>query len=587
MKQDEFTSLAFSIYSNKGVYALLLGAGLSKSAGILTGWEIILDLIRKLASQVNAVLERDEEEKWYTDKYNEEPNYSKILNRITDKPEERKGILKEYFEPKNDDGGKNQPSKAHRSIARLAKKDYFKVILTTNFDRLLEQALRDEGIEPAVIYSLDGLNGATPLVHAPLTIIKINGDYLDSRFKNTEDELSDYPEEFDKFLNRIFDEYGLITCGWSAKWDTGLKKIINSVANRRYSTFFTCIGEANTELQELSKQRSGKMIKISDADIFFKELEERIEAIQYIDRHHPLDKEILIARVKRYIQSNRNIEFEDLFQNEVERAVSIIAKDNYSQSLYDKLFNEFLLRHVEAIDSLVPMSIYSLKWGNKFHEIVIKETLLKLSGPANTDHSNLMTINCHYFGALIYLYVIGIACIYFKRFKLLNDIFREKIYIENHAYSRRDYIIRTVNPSLFTIDEANILLGLNNHHPFNFKIKEILNPFFKEIIYQGNNYDSIFVAFEYLLSLYYPFILKKDSIIRGGRITNLVIAKTLDYTRTIGNPFIEFLKDADRKKDEWEPIKQGMFNGSYQEYLEINKEVFPQLENIIEEAIEL
>ena len=42
--------LAFSMAENKGVFALLLGSGLSRSAGIPTGWEITLDLVRRIAA---------------------------------------------------------------------------------------------------------------------------------------------------------------------------------------------------------------------------------------------------------------------------------------------------------------------------------------------------------------------------------------------------------------------------------------------------------------------------------------------------------------------------------------------------------
>jgi hypothetical protein len=34
---DPYTSLAFSVYGNKGVYALLLGSGVSRAAGVPTG----------------------------------------------------------------------------------------------------------------------------------------------------------------------------------------------------------------------------------------------------------------------------------------------------------------------------------------------------------------------------------------------------------------------------------------------------------------------------------------------------------------------------------------------------------------------
>jgi hypothetical protein len=46
---DPLISLAFAMQSNKGVYALLLGSGVSRAAQIPTGWEVVLDLVEKLA----------------------------------------------------------------------------------------------------------------------------------------------------------------------------------------------------------------------------------------------------------------------------------------------------------------------------------------------------------------------------------------------------------------------------------------------------------------------------------------------------------------------------------------------------------
>jgi hypothetical protein len=42
---DVLTQLAFALFENKGVFAVLLGSGLSRVAEIPTGWEITLDLI--------------------------------------------------------------------------------------------------------------------------------------------------------------------------------------------------------------------------------------------------------------------------------------------------------------------------------------------------------------------------------------------------------------------------------------------------------------------------------------------------------------------------------------------------------------
>ena len=50
LKNDPITQLGFSVYENKGVFAVLLGSGLSRTAEIPTGWEITLDLVRRVAT---------------------------------------------------------------------------------------------------------------------------------------------------------------------------------------------------------------------------------------------------------------------------------------------------------------------------------------------------------------------------------------------------------------------------------------------------------------------------------------------------------------------------------------------------------
>ena len=55
---DPLTRPAFSIFENKGVYAVLVGSGLSRAAEIPTGWEITLDLIRRHRVQAQGVLQQ-------------------------------------------------------------------------------------------------------------------------------------------------------------------------------------------------------------------------------------------------------------------------------------------------------------------------------------------------------------------------------------------------------------------------------------------------------------------------------------------------------------------------------------------------
>ncbi len=61
---DATTTLAFSMYENKGVYALLLGSGVSRAAQIPTGWEITLDLVKRIAS-LTGVPDQPDWAKWH------------------------------------------------------------------------------------------------------------------------------------------------------------------------------------------------------------------------------------------------------------------------------------------------------------------------------------------------------------------------------------------------------------------------------------------------------------------------------------------------------------------------------------------
>jgi hypothetical protein len=108
-------------------------------------------------------------------------------------------------------------------VARLAARGYVRVIVTTNSDRLLEKALRDQGVTPVIISTTDMIRGAMPLQFERVTIFKLHGDYLDTRITNTPTELATYDAAINDLLDRIFDEYGLDVAGWSATWDPALR----------------------------------------------------------------------------------------------------------------------------------------------------------------------------------------------------------------------------------------------------------------------------------------------------------------------------------------------------------------------------
>ena len=251
---DPLISLAFSLYSNKGAYALLLGSGVSRSAAIPTGWEVVLDLVRKVAKLEDEDPEPDPAA-WFVSKHGTEAEYSKLLDIVARTSTERQQLLRSYFEPTEAERsqGLKTPTAGHRAIAGLASKGYVRVIITTNFDRLLEKAMDELGVTPTVISTPDQIAGALPLVHSGITIIKLHGDYLDTRIKNTAKELARYSPKLNALLDRILDEYGLIVCGWSADWDIALREAIERCVTRRFTTYWSTRAALSSHAKRLAK----------------------------------------------------------------------------------------------------------------------------------------------------------------------------------------------------------------------------------------------------------------------------------------------------------------------------------------------
>src|ERR1700687_1174162 len=365
---DLNTQVAFSVYEGKGGFAVLIGAGRSRPAGTPTGWEITFDLIRRGGLAENAEEQADWAE-WYRQRVGQEPNYSTLLEELASSPEERRSILHGYIEPTKQDReeGLKVPTAAHFAIADLVAGGYLRVIVTTNFDRLLENALRERGIEATVIASADALSGAEPITHSACYILKLHGDYRDARILNTDSELTAYPPQYDSLLDRIFDEHGLIVCGWSGEWDHALRAALLRAPNRRYPVYWATRGKVATGAKDIIDHRRARVISIADADSFFKGLRERVETLSQSQRQNPLSTELLVSTAKRYLSKPEyRIQLDELIEQETGRLSARLESTEFSpQGPWNQAVFRARVRSYESItEPLARMAGVLGRWGD-------------------------------------------------------------------------------------------------------------------------------------------------------------------------------------------------------------------------------
>ena len=506
---DPVHSLAFSIQANRGVYAVLLGSGVSRAAKIPTGWEITLDLIRKLASLHRETCDPDPE-LWYRKKFEKEADYSGLLDELVKTPTERQQLLREYWEP-NDrerEEGEKKPTAAHRAIAALAAQGFMRVILTTNFDRLVETALTDEGVVPTILSSPDQVQGALPLIHTQCCVFKLHGDYLDPRIRNTPAELDQYPHQVNQLLDRIFDEFGLIVCGWSAGWDGALRKAIYRSTSRRFTTYWAARGELGDEAQRLIDHRSAQVIPIEDADAFFQTIQQSVESIEEFSRPHPLSTEAAVATLKRYISEPRyRIQLSDLVNKIVDRIVEVTSGDAFTVQDDPKPISESVTARVRsyeaACSTLLAMAPVGGFWAEEKHYHAWQRVLERL-GSTTSSSGTVLWLELQRYPATLLLYALGLGAVENDRFQFLKRMLATPL----RRGQQEDVLAIQILPPfcLFEHDgrAMQLLEGMDKRtFPLNDWIYKVLWPYAERIIPDNDRYTLVFDKLEILMTLSY------------------------------------------------------------------------------------
>jgi len=502
---DPMVSLAFAVYSNKGAYALLLGSGISRASGIPTGWEVVLDLIRKVAKLEGEDCEPDPAD-WFRKKHGAEPDYSKLLDGIAKTPAERQQLLRGYFEPTEEERGQGLklPSAAHKAIAQLVAAGYLRVIITTNFDRLMEKALEEVGVSATVISTTDQLVGALPLAHSGATVIKLHGDYLDTRIKNTELELSAYDKALDGILDRIFDEYGLIVSGWSGDWDSALRSAFERCPNRRFTTFWATRSPLNGKGGALAAHRKAVIIQTKDAKQFFDGLREKVLALVDLAAPHPLSAKMAAATVKRYlVDPSAKIRLRDLVHEETEKIIGFLtptAFPNKNSKEHPLELVSRLEKYEALTEVLLGMFAVAGYWSDKANFTFWTQSLKRVANHSTGGDGLTYLINLKRYPALLLMYSAGMGAIAAVRYDNLSAIL-ESFTIRDNG---KDLLPASYlnAESVVANQVGHMLPGMDRHYtPFSEYLYAKLREPMREYLPDDKDYQNAFDRFEYLIGL--------------------------------------------------------------------------------------
>ena len=506
MATNSLVPLASSIHAGPKTFALLLGSGVSASSGVPTGWHVALDLIRRLALLRGEDIE-DDPVAWYREHAGGEPDYSALLTELAPSPVDRRNLLEPYFEPTDDERaeGLKLPTIAHNSIAKLVTDGFVKVIVTTNFDRLLETALAEAGVQPNVVSSPAHAAGAMPLAHSRCSIIKVHGDYLSPDLKNTVDELEQYDPAIDQLLDEVFDQYGLLVCGWSGKWDLALRNAILRSPGRRFATYWLHPDPLEPEAQEIVSHRDAIQIPIQDADGALGSLADMVDALAGAADQRPQDTAFAVAQLKKYLPDPvHRIKLHDLLVAETNDAIDQFRNLSLEGAVSSQQYAERMKIYEDTTARLLKLLATGVFFSDCDEHDRLWSRCVEQLATRTMSQSGLIALNrMQQYPTLLALYAIALGAVAANR---LEPVAIALGSIKVQESGRQLPIVASAN-SWDTLDGDIVKESFaeleRRRTPVSDHLLDVLRPAVTEIIRDKERLEDFFDEAEYLMGLSY------------------------------------------------------------------------------------
>ncbi|MFZ2754595.1 MAG: SIR2 family protein, partial [Lysobacteraceae bacterium] len=228
-------------------FSWFLGAGASASAGIPTGYDMIVDFKATLFCQQTRIPRRELDSTdpiWVAriDQYfaqqgtlppaGDPSEYARAFESVYPSIEDRRTYIAQQVQ-------RGSPSFAHRVLAALLTAGKTPCVFTTNFDNLVETAttiaqdkLAVNQRRTLVVAAIDSVERAARSVREndwPL-LAKIHGDFQSVSLKNTEHELAVQDEKMRGVLVEVGRRFALVVAGYSGR-DASVMAALNETLN--------------------------------------------------------------------------------------------------------------------------------------------------------------------------------------------------------------------------------------------------------------------------------------------------------------------------------------------------------------------
>lgn len=244
-------------------------------------------------------------------------------------------------------------------------------------------------------------------------------------------------------------------------------------------------------------------------------------------------------------------------------------------------FRERLSKYEIRVESLAAITACIAYWAKPPHQQILKKTMMRVADRLESRSGLIAWSYLRWYPILIQLYSAGIAAVEGKRYDSLASLFCTNIDITDHGDGQKT-LIELVANAILEYNRIDLFKQLPEHErqftPVSEYLHKLLQPTLDDLFFIGKSYEASFDEFEVLFALAVACIRKqKDRHVWGpiGRFG----WKHRSVTRN-SNPLTKLIATAKKEKENWPPLKAGLFDGNYDTFVETADEYEQAISNL-------
>lgn len=290
----------------------------------------------------------------------------------------------------------------------------------------------------------------------------------------------------------------------------------------------------------------------------------------------PESKEDFVAIVKSYLlEPNKQILLTDLIEIEAKKAFNIIIeKADYRDIQNASTFASFFEIHQQAVENLMSIVIPLVRFGSiEQQQLLVDAMILLCKKPfVNGQITSVGAEKVHILASTFLFHTVGVACVRYKKFRAIYELINAKVSAPNiYSPSFSLPLIRFSGYNHWDQDTLNYYLKATWIHPYSHMVMSAIKNVFSDVFFDDREFQDYYYTWEHLSSLLCRYY-KCNTIREDWNPIGGFVRKRFSLLRKEEDPYTTFFLESEQKKDNWEPIKQGLFGGKYSEYHKVYEE---------------